>query len=58
MKIKIIVAVFALIVVIASCGKDKFQTKPTLTIKNINSKVIGPGETLSIRIGYTDKEGV
>lgn len=57
MKFKIIVAVFSLIVVVASCGKDKFQTKPTLTIKGINSKVIGPGETLSIRIGYTDKEG-
>ncbi len=42
---------------LAACGKDKFETKPLLEIKDYNSKTITPGETLRIRLNYFDKEG-
>ncbi len=57
MKIKIIVAILSILVIIASCGKDKYQTRPTITIKSINRNVVGPNDRLSITIEYTDKEG-
>lgn len=56
MQIRLLGFVTFLVVMLA-CNKDKFQTKPTFTIKNINSTNIGPGETLIITMNYTDKEG-
>jgi hypothetical protein len=51
------VFVLSLLVVLAACGKDKFETKPKLEIKDYNSKEIFPGEDLRIRMNYFDKEG-
>lgn len=51
------VAVALMMVVILSCRKDKYQTRPQIKIKSISNKVISPSETLSITLEYTDKEG-
>ena len=42
---------------LAACSKDKFQTKPTISIKEINSPEIPIGGTLRITLECTDKEG-
>ena len=55
---------FSLAILLFACGKDKFETKPRLEIKDYNSKEIfgprnpgDPGDVLKIRINYFDKEG-
>jgi hypothetical protein len=47
------------LIVLAACNKDKFQTKPLIEIKSYNSKTIakGNGNELRIDINYFDKEG-
>ena len=40
-----------------ACNKDKFETKPSFEIKNINTTEIGPGQTLIVTMKYTDAEG-
>ena len=56
MKIKVIIAFIAVIVIIA-CNKGNYQSKPTLKIKSLNGNIIPAGGTLNIAIEYTDKEG-
>lgn len=53
---KLLIAGLALTVLIA-CNKDKFQTKPQISIKDYNSKEISQGGNLEVRLNYTDKEG-
>ncbi|HEV8505426.1 MAG TPA: hypothetical protein VGQ53_08505 [Chitinophagaceae bacterium] len=43
--------------VLTACHKDKFQTKPTITIKEINDPEVPLGGTLRITLECTDKEG-
>ncbi len=40
-----------------SCGKDKFNTKPTLKFKSVNSKVINRNDDLKMELNVTDLEG-
>ncbi|MBL7726508.1 MAG: hypothetical protein JNM68_02430 [Dinghuibacter sp.] len=40
-----------------SCNKDKFDTKPTLKLKEINTKVVNRGEVLRFSFNVTDEEG-
>ena len=49
--------IFSLATLLIACGKDKYETKPLLEIKDYNSKEIFPGTQLAIRINYFDKEG-
>ena len=49
--------IFSLAIVFIACGKDKFETKPKLEIKDYSSKEIRQGDFLRIRINYYDKEG-
>jgi len=43
---------------LAACSKDKFQTKPTISVKDINNtEVNAPDGTLRITLECTDKEG-
>ena len=53
----IILFVFLFLFTALSCNKDKFQTKPTIEIKSLNTDEVVPGETLEINMEYTDKEG-
>lgn len=49
--------IFAFVFCIVACSKDKFQTKPKLTLKAYNTKTLSPGQELVISYEYTDKEG-
>lgn len=42
--------------ILVSCSKNKYTTKPQITIKSINT-TIPPGGTLTVDIGYTSKSG-
>jgi hypothetical protein len=44
-------------VLITACGKDKFNTKPTLTYKGVNEKTIYKNSDLKIELNATDAEG-
>lgn len=47
-----------LLLITLACNKDKFQTKPTLEVKSLNTKEVEPPNgNLEIRMEYTDKEG-
>ena len=58
MKIQMILCLLVL-VILAACSKDKFQTKPLIEIKSYNTKTIAKanGNELRININYFDKEG-
>jgi hypothetical protein len=43
--------------ILTACHKDKFQTKPTISVKEINSTDVPIGGTLRITLECTDKEG-
>jgi hypothetical protein len=40
-----------------ACSKDKFQTKPSLKIKDINTTDVQVTQSLIVTFEYTDKEG-
>lgn len=56
MKFSLIVASLLVIVVMA-CNKDKFQTKPTIIIKSVNTEVVPFNGSLVVTLECTDKEG-
>jgi hypothetical protein len=52
------VLAFALILaIVVSCNKDKFQSKPQITIKSTSGKVVDNGQSLRVELEYTDQEG-
>jgi len=51
------IAILSLVVLIVACGKDKFQTKPRIEVKDLSSKEIPKNGVLILRINYFDKEG-
>jgi hypothetical protein len=57
MKVTPAILVFFVAVILTACSKDKFETKPLLKVKSYSSKEVFQGQTLNIRITYTDKEG-
>lgn len=48
---------FCVLVTIYACEKDKFETKPTIEIKSVNSDVVPFSSDLTINLNVTDKEG-
>ena len=57
MKTLPVIFIVSLTTLLIACGKDKFETKPKLEIKNYSSKEIFQGDALIIRLNYFDKEG-
>lgn len=55
--IRILIVVVFCAAVITACDKNKFQTKPTLTLKSMNGNVVPSGASLVINFEFTDKEG-
>jgi hypothetical protein len=53
---KLILAGFVLIVLMA-CNKDKYQTKPQISLKSISNSVVVVNGGTTIALSYTDKEG-
>ena len=56
MSTKILITILAL-GIIAGCSKDKYQSKPTLTYKKVNTKFLNNNETLTFTLHVTDAEG-
>jgi hypothetical protein len=57
MKKSVIVSIGFLLIILVACNKDKFQTKPQISIKSYNTKVVERNKELFIKFTYTDKEG-
>lgn len=53
---KVFIIAFALIAIVA-CNKDKFQTKPLITIKSYSSTEIAFNQPFQVILEITDKEG-
>ena len=56
MKTRIWLAVIITFGMLA-CGKDKFETKPQLTLRSMSPEVVNKPDPLRLNIEYTDKEG-
>ena len=55
---KFFLSVMAVIVVtVVACNKDKFLTKPTISIKSLNTEFVPLNGDLVITLDCTDKEG-
>lgn len=52
---KFIPLLFAIVLI--SCDKDKFETKPQIEIDSYNTKELPGGADLIINLKFTDKEG-
>ncbi len=57
MKTSPILVVSSVLILLVACGKDKFESKPRLEIKSYSGKEIFPGQVMSIKLNYFDKEG-
>ncbi|HEY0679657.1 MAG TPA: hypothetical protein VGD17_15335 [Chitinophagaceae bacterium] len=55
--IRIIASIVLLALAVTACNKDKFQTKPTLSLKSMNGNVVPSGASLALEFEFTDKEG-
>ena len=56
MKTKILVAVLV-VVFLAACGKDKYNTKPALVFKSVSADVVPVRGSLRFEFEVFDKEG-
>lgn len=46
-----------LLTLFIACGKDKFETKPTIEIKSIGPNPVPINSSMVVELEYTDKEG-
>lgn len=53
---KLLIVGFVLVVLFA-CNKDKYQTKPQISLKSVGAKVVPVNGVLNVVLSYTDKEG-
>lgn len=56
MKFKVIIPLF-LLVMVAACNKDKFNTRPDLRIKSVNQTKVDINDEFKITLEVTDAEG-
>ena len=56
MKTKILFTLFASFTIMA-CNKETYNTKPTLKLRSINTRVVPFNGVLSFEFEVTDKEG-
>lgn len=54
---KRIFALSVIIMALAACNKDKVESKPHISFKTFNSKVIPVGGDALITLNFTDQEG-
>jgi hypothetical protein len=57
MKLPFLIRIIAICVLIASCSKDKYTTKPQLEFKSVNGEDFPSQSTLNFKFNVTDKEG-
>ena len=54
---RILIVLIALMLITVACNKDRFQTKPTIKIKSMNTDFVPLNGTFSLTLDCTDKEG-
>ncbi len=54
---KVVYGLMALALVAVACDKDKFETKPQITVKSFVPEVVPISGTLTVSLEFTDKEG-
>ena len=54
---KSIISISVLFIIILACNKDKFQTKPQITVKSVSDKLIPFNGSIDVTLEFTDKEG-
>jgi hypothetical protein len=52
-----LILILATAIIIFSCTKDKFTTKPQLKYKSVNTTTVSGNQEIRIRFDLTDKEG-
>jgi hypothetical protein len=57
MKVKLLLGTVILAMVWSACSKDKYNTTPTITFKNVNGSEFSAGQLVSFNFEVTDKEG-
>ncbi len=57
MKTKIVFLLLLTVIVANSCNKDKFTTRPQLTLKSVNSTSLITGDDLIFTFDFTQKAG-
>ncbi|SKA03030.1 hypothetical protein [Sediminibacterium ginsengisoli] len=56
MKTKVLILA-AITLLILSCNKDTYNTRPKLTFKEVNGNVFGNAQAVIFTLEFTDKEG-
>jgi hypothetical protein len=54
---KKLLTIVLMVLLFAACGKDKFQTKPSLKIKSISGNIVPVNSAIRFTLEFTDKEG-
>ncbi len=54
---KSILSISVLFILLLSCGKDKFETKPQIKIVSVTDKHVPFNGGLDVTLEFTDKEG-
>ena len=57
MKAKIVFLLLIIVIIANSCNKDKFTTRPQLTLKSVSSTRLVTGQTLVFTFDFTQKSG-
>src|SRR5690349_23477997 len=57
MKLPFLIRIIAICVLMASCSKDKYTTKPQLELQSVNGDIFPSQSTLNFKFNVTDKEG-
>lgn len=54
---RLISALFFTTLIFVACSKDKYSTKPQLSVKEVKNYNVGRGDLIDITLEFTDKEG-
>ena len=57
MIMKKILAVCLVAGIVVACSKDKFQTKPQISVKSTSSDIVPANSDWRVTLAFTDKEG-
>lgn len=57
MIMKKILAIALLAGIVTACNKDKFQTKPQITVKDQSGDIVPVNGLVTVNLEWTDKEG-
>ncbi|MCM5528795.1 hypothetical protein [Parasegetibacter sp. NRK P23] len=57
MKFRLPILLVSAVLLLLSCDKDTFETKPAISLKSLSATTVRSGGLFSITMEYTDKEG-